>query len=377
MRIRWWLPVTAVTALAAVAGALLALSVIRRVDGADGVRPGSAGTPAVVTRDDASGLDRSTSDAVGGPEGQENGPQTGQRGSGDRLGAQDGSENVAEPLPASDVWPLPESCREAEISVWAPSGTPRARSALSGEDLPGADQLADYQIEGDRLLAADTGRRTSREPTDCAERLWSAIRALYPPAGRRLLTHLVIYDGSRAQASEDRDVAAFVRPIDEELGEWLLAVDPAFGEPADLAETLVHELAHLLTLNGGQVDTRGPDRPTCPTEPTSQGCSLPGSIYDDYVHQAWDPAVLRRWWELYERTDGEPDQEELAAFHEEYREHFVSPYAASDPEEDLAETLAAWCTGRRVSGEPILAKVDFLARRAELAQLPQRCRVLH
>lgn len=273
------------------------------------------------------------------------------------------------------LWPLPAACHAAG-ATWAPSGAPRVRSGMSAYEMPGADLVVDYLVGPDGLTPTATGGKHRAKVTDCARRLWRVITTVYPDDARALISHLVIYDGTTARDPDDRDVSAFVRPVDEGLTSWVLAVDPGFDDSAELADTLVHELGHLLTLNARQVDITHQDSPTCTTEPTSHGCSLPGSIYDEYVHQAWDPAVLDEWWQLYDRSNGELSAAELTRFHQRHADHFVEEYAASDPEEDFAATFAAWCLGRPAATPPVQRKLAFLDARPELAGMTQRCRVI-
>ncbi|MBK7622402.1 MAG: hypothetical protein IPJ14_06990 [Kineosporiaceae bacterium] len=273
------------------------------------------------------------------------------------------------------LWPLPASCH-GPGATWAPGSAPRVRSGMSAYQMPGADLVVDYQVEPEGLTPTATGSKRRAAPTDCARRLWRVITAVYPDDARALITHLVIFDGTGARDPDDRDVSAFVQPVGENLTSWVLAVDPGFDDGEALADTLVHELGHLLTLNPQQIDLTHRDSPTCTTEPTSEGCSVPGSIYDSYVRQAWDPAVLDEWWQLYDASDGELSTAEVTRFHRRHADHFVEEYAASDPEEDFAVTFAAWCLGRPASSPPVKRKLAYLDSRPELTGMTQRCRLI-
>ncbi len=265
------------------------------------------------------------------------------------------------------VWPLPEDCRRSA----EPADT-TDRTALPG--MPGAVVLADYDIVRGRLVdrALPAGEAAARRRRACDRRLWAAVSAVYPTAARDRIGRLVLFD---ARQSPDDDVGhtlAYIVASDDRSG-WTLAVaPPAVQDDDELADTLVHELAHLLTLGPDQVDAA--DGGPCPTLRTTEGCALPGSVLAGYL-ATWDPTALALW----RRAAGEGgvvDAEAAADLFAGHPDDFVTEYAATSPEEDLAETLAAWCRGKPLPGKALQDKARYLSGRRELRDLPTRCAAL-
>ena len=146
---------------------------------------------------------------------------------------------------------------------------------------------------------------------------------------------------------------ASVEQFSGHTGVWALVVDPADAtRPRDLTFTLMHEFGHLLSLNSSQVkpdeavlshpdDMQVLEKETasCPQYFASGGCSLP----DSYINQFFD----RFWTKLYSEwttVDAARKKSDyialLAHFYHRHPTQFVTAYAASSPEEDLAETWA-------------------------------------
>lgn len=124
--------------------------------------------------------------------------------------------------------------------------------------------------------------------------------------------------------------------------QWVLSIDVA--EPTRvLEETLVHELAHLLTLRSADLTTTGP----CDGVQLELGCARPGSALAQWAETFW--------------TDPTTPMTHDPAVH-------VSTYAASSVHEDLAETFLAYVTGDHENEAPTIgAKLAFFDAHPELA----------
>ena len=72
--------------------------------------------------------------------------------------------------------------------------------------------------------------------------------AIIPQNERTEISRFVIFtDGTE-------ETLAWMEPINDDLGNWSLAVDPADSSDKDeLITTFVHEYGHLLTLNSEQI----------------------------------------------------------------------------------------------------------------------------
>ena len=122
-----------------------------------------------------------------------------------------------------------------------------------------------------------------------------------------------------------------------------MSIDPA--EPADvLQETLVHELAHLITLRSDDLVT---DVDHCDGVRIEIGCARAGSVLAGWAGEFW------------------PGVTEPAPFD---RHVFVTDYAASAVHEDLAESFLAYVQRTGAPTEPVIAaKFAFFDAHAELA----------
>jgi hypothetical protein len=132
--------------------------------------------------------------------------------------------------------------------------------------------------------------------------------------------------------------------------QWVLSLDEA-EKPAVLGETLVHELAHMLTLGRGDLDARTDD---CEGVRVPIGCAIAGSTLAAWADAFWpDPAGTARY----------------------DRDRFVSEYAASAVHEDLAETFLAYVLDEDPRSPIIAEKFAFFDGHPDLALVAQQARI--
>ena len=224
---------------------------------------------------------------------------------------------------------------------------------------------------GTAMQVVDTSRAALRTTEDVT----------YEDADLELVAAYVIADGAFVDAavpvehSSAWDVAARVLPASElahirqlnvvtdgpagtlamvhrsgiALDQWVLSIDTA--EPTSvLEETIVHELAHLLTLRSTDLATTGP----CDGVQLEIGCAKPGTPLAQWAERFWtDPTSS---------MTHDPDVH-------------VSTYAATSVHEDFAETFLAYVTGSYTGDSPtIRAKLAFFDTQPELAAAAQEVR---
>jgi hypothetical protein len=229
---------------------------------------------------------------------------------------------------------LPERCfdRRADRAV-----TSADRAVLSPVDVSGT-VVVRYEVAAGRL-----GPRLSGAPDRCDALVWSLVRALYPAAPLSLVSDFVLFEGSDSDST-----GGFVAPLDDSQHRWRLGLDIDSDDSYDLVFGLVHELGHLMSLGPSQVDPVVPAG-GCDRYETGEGCALPGSYLDGYVQTQWTH-LLDEW---FAKVDGASDTKREAAAQAFYNRHpgvFVDEYAATDPDEDFAEALAAWSLGNPMVG---------------------------
>jgi hypothetical protein len=202
-------------------------------------------------------------------------------------------------------------------------------------ELQGAYVVADGRLPADAAL------------TPAAQRAWTIARHVLPePELAAIRQFNAVSDGVGG-------TLAMVHRSTVVPDDWVLSIDVA--ESPDVIEaTLVHELAHKLTLDRADVSTasgRG-----CDGTRLAIGCVRRGSTLD-----AWAATF---WSGLPEPTTYEPSR-------------FVTPYAASAVHEDLAESFLEYVLGGSQRAPAVAAKLSFFdqhpefvaARRAVLANL--------
>jgi hypothetical protein len=176
------------------------------------------------------------------------------------------------------------------------------------------------------------------------EAIWHTFTSLIPEQDRSFVTEFaVLSDGSN-------NVLAGVSPTYDNPREWTLKVDMVdAADPHALDYSLLHEYGHLLTLNASQVPPDEqvfyhPDDPaihenavnSCPRYFTGEGCSNSSSYINEFFHRYWS-SFYTEW----KKTQGENIQRDLLFdFYSAHADQFLTSYAATSPEEDIAESWA-------------------------------------
>jgi hypothetical protein len=177
-------------------------------------------------------------------------------------------------------------------------------------------------------------------------------------------------------------VLAGVSPTYSNPRHWTLKVDVVdAGNPYSLYYSLLHEYGHLLTLNASEVppDERvfyHPDDKTiyeeavnsCSQYFTGEGCSHSGSYINKFFNRFWS-GVYAEW----QATQGQESQRDLLYnFYSVHTDQFLTSYAATSPEEDIAESWAFFILSPKP--EPISIsnqKILFFYEYPELVALRQ------
>ncbi|MEM8708573.1 MAG: hypothetical protein AAGE98_19060 [Actinomycetota bacterium] len=173
----------------------------------------------------------------------------------------------------------------------------------------------------------------------------------------------------------ENDTLAFVTPLDDDYTAFVMAIDTisAVDDPGELRLTVLHEFAHVITQRNDQLDVSAAPS-SCATYWNGAGCFIPGSYVDAWVQEFWSEEDL-----LTLPTDGVDQDagEERCAIDPS----FLGAYAASDPEEDFAESYSAFIFDLDVPAgvEPKMAFfADFpelresreIARSSNLGEVP-------
>jgi hypothetical protein len=213
--------------------------------------------------------------------------------------------------------------------------------------------LVIYKVDGDKIsdpqvLYVPSVYRKYQEDTEVHQRIWNFYIAVIPPELRSTIKTFIIFtDGP------------------EETTAWVSRESPAEGYsqvgfdlldasyPPLLADTLVHETAHLLTLSSAQVpydeahphyyDEGRENFFECEQYVADGGCSLPTSYVNLFYQKFWKDSYAE-WWQVNEKAQNTDTSDEywelIEEFYDEHDDWFLNSYAATDVEEDMAESFA-------------------------------------
>jgi hypothetical protein len=305
---------------------------------------------------------------------------------------QAGAEPTATPVPAAEIQCPNGNCTDACIAKLnsvleasdAPLSPPRGSSSHSLKTNPVI--LTIYDINGDQLgppgfvagIPADlTGYQ---KETAVHQKVWEYFAAIIPRDRRTELTHFVISTDGKG------GLLASVVQFSGSPGTWALNVDIVdTSKPRNLTFTLIHEVGHLLTLNDSQVALNPtllehPGDPAAQTQAAegcsrylaSDGCSGPDSYINGFFGRFW-PKIFQEWRAVDAEKDESAYASLLARFYRSHPTQFISPYAATSPEEDIAESWAYFVLTPRPSDDSIAhEKVLFFYDFPELVGLREQ-----
>ncbi len=224
---------------------------------------------------------------------------------------------------------------------------------------------------------APAGLSGLQDEADAQQKIWDYFAAIIPAAQRAdLIYYIVATDGKGGMLAS---VEHFSGPSDS----WALLIDPAdASRPRDLTSTLLHEFGHLLTLNSSQVQPdqtmlEHPDdlqvyeqeAASCKSYFASGGCSLPASYINQFYNAFW-AKLFDEWSAVNAARNDSNYLRLLSRFYQSHADEFVTPYAASSPEEDMAESWATFVLTPKPAADSIAhQKLLFFYNFPELVDL--------
>ena len=221
------------------------------------------------------------------------------------------------------------------------------------------DELKDTPIEGEESYRVDAGNISPKiENRDGAK----AVKYFKAIAGANFAKYI---DEIILISDKDTDEDASVIVSDKDPRMWVLRVNLGFLDERDgeknLIYGLVHEYAHIFSLNNTQVD--GFVSGECPALEISEGCAN----VDSYINQ-----FEREFWA---DLGADPDAENFGGYYEGREEHFVTEYAATNVIEDFAETFAQYVLKDTTQFEDVAAdKVQFMVDNPDIRDEVSRIR---
>jgi hypothetical protein len=247
---------------------------------------------------------------------------------------------------------------------------------------PEVTYLITYSVDGDRFETLYTDSVSDELLPYQQDRaghraLWDYYSALIPAGERAALSEFtIVTDG-------EGNVLAAVSQSTQDPQRWALEVDILDTQDRlNLTYTFIHETAHLLTLNSTQVNPSLPvfnnpedediylsEASACPTYFPGEGCALPESYLYQFFGLFWED-IHAEWQDLNLIEDDEAYYAALDEFYYAHEDRFLTDYAATNPEEDIAETFSFFVLSPRPAGDTIAEKkILFFYEFPELVRL--------
>ena len=210
-----------------------------------------------------------------------------------------------------------------------------------------------YEVNGDDIVLAETepGQDHAKQ-----EEVWNFFVDLVPTEWRGYISHYFIFSDGPGGT-----LAAVYRNIDN-LNKFVLIIDldDAFTGGSLNEDTLryilFHEFSHVISLNSDQIQVnngmymaetmeefllmRDIARNLCPNFFTFDGCSFDSSYINQYMDEFWTDQMFEDIWAIQEVEDVDTRDSMFVDYYYDNSSLFVSAYAVTDPDEDIAESLA-------------------------------------
>jgi hypothetical protein len=231
----------------------------------------------------------------------------------------------------------------------------------SGDEEPAEIILVTYQVDGDEISgpveeSVDSAFIDLQDDIQTQEDIWDFFVSFMPAERRKLISEYVIFtDGAD-------NVLAATDQVSETPEAWSLEIDIAdVADKAELTYNLLHEYAHVLTLNNSQFGAGAKGNSTYQSEEESTAA-------DSYLNLFYQ----RFWTDISADWELAYDEDYLDEFYEEHADEFLTDYAATEPEEDIAESWLYFIISEQPSGDSIAEqKVDFFYDFPEMVSLRQ------
>ena len=251
--------------------------------------------------------------------------------------------------------------------------------------------LITYKVVGDSIQEPSSGSvsedlKNLQEDTSKHNEIWTLFATIIPSQFREDIVKFEISTDGKEGA------LAGVYQDEGDLRDWVLVIDivDAYDGDSlvkdDLIFSLVHEYGHVLTLNSSQVtpNTRLLEAPSdeeaenvyeqeqkkCePSYFTQEGCTFYNSYLNQFFQKFWD-SIFDEWQQIEQIENEDEYYEAFDTFYQKYQEHFVTDYAATNPEEDIAESWTYFVLKDKPTGNSVSdQKVNFFYNFDELVRL--------
>ncbi|OZM56944.1 hypothetical protein CIB95_09240 [Lottiidibacillus patelloidae] len=237
--------------------------------------------------------------------------------------------------------------------------------------------LTVYEINGDTIqnkidIETNDDLLAIQEDVELQQELWTLFQMIIPLENRGNIVKFGFFtDGPD-------NTLAYVEQVEDDPTKWIVVIDLQDGTNlATVFATLIHEYAHVLSLNDKEVeinedvffdgdeDLINDIREACQNLYLDEGCTNEDSYINQYYEMFW--LDLQLDWEAEVIID---DEESVRQFYERHEEKFVNEYAATNIVEDFAETFTYFVLKPKPKGENYIEeKLLFFYQFPELVEL--------
>ncbi len=198
-----------------------------------------------------------------------------------------------------------------------------------------------YRVDGNAIIKVKdypvTGKNLEfQKDTNKHQQIWNLTKQIVPKEHLTRITEFLIF------GSNDGTLA-FVSPKNGKFEKWQMGIEinaafaGGFNVKGELTSTIVHEFGHVLTFDKSQADpTVSASDCTNYYDPDFFTCATDNSYLDNLYQKHWVDI-----WSDYKKIKNESQRTE---FYNKNKTRFVTPYASTDPSEDIAEVFAAFVT---------------------------------
>ncbi|MCA9385319.1 S-layer homology domain-containing protein [Candidatus Dojkabacteria bacterium] len=255
-------------------------------------------------------------------------------------------------------------------------------NTFSEEPVGEENKLAIYEVNNNTISLKETpsvaeNYKDLQNDTTKHVELWTLFASLIPLERRDFLVEYILFTDGEAEA------LATVHQSQTDLSKWVLNIDIydsyypdfEFMNEEDVLFTLIHEYAHLLTLNSSQLSVNSLDSDCRTTHYVPEGCSLEESYLNQFVSQFWTDSMINQVQSIDLIEDADAYYDAIIEFYTNHPNSFVSEYAATNEVEDLAESFTFFVLQDRPTGSTTAdQKILFFYNYPELIELREHMR---
>ena len=286
---------------------------------------------------------------------------------------------------------------EKAIKIWN-HALDKEHSEVEDENLQGPTddgyEIIFYDVSGDEIFFNQSSKLPSflqhwQDDATKHHKIWNVFVKLIPESQRNVNQFYITTDGiGMIGGGVNRDL--------EDVSMWSLFYDISDVYPngvyneKEVIHTTIHEFGHILTSNIDQIEVYEElvdfssenydeyydikSQECFPNLMVVDGCAKSNSYINQFYQEFWGD-ISSDWDEIQMIVDDDEYYEESDLFYEKYQDHFVTVYASTNIDEDIAESWTAFVLNDKPTSNLISSqKIQFFYDFPELVELREHIR---